>query len=127
MGSTWSFPPAPRPPTLTAMADAARVLLAGMTPILRDLVRDVLGAQPDIEVVGEVDADAELAAVARQRGANIVLVGGEELQMPDAWWAVLALRPPVRLLALTGRGGGATVCEALDELSLDDLLAAIRR
>lgn len=83
--------------------DKIRVLLADDHAIVREGVRMILEAQPDMEVVGEVADGREAVEQARQLSPNVVLM---DIAMPgmsglEATAAIKKELPEVQVLALT--------------------------
>jgi DNA-binding NarL/FixJ family response regulator len=80
-----------------------RLLLADDHTILRDGIRALLSAEPDLEVVGEATNGAELLALLDNTAADVVLM---DVQMPvlDGFATMPELRqrfPDVRVLVLS--------------------------
>ena len=80
-----------------------RILLADDHTILRDGIRALLSAEPDLEVVGEASNGAEVLAILETTPADVVLM---DVQMPvlDGFATLPELRsrfPEVRVLVLT--------------------------
>ena len=80
-----------------------RVLLADDQPLLRTGFRMVLGAEPDIDVVGEAGDGAEAADLARRLLPDVVLM---DIRMPRmdgvaATKVIVQAKLPVRVLILT--------------------------
>ena len=80
-----------------------RLLLADDHTILRDGIRALLSAEPDLEVVGEASNGAEVLALLETTPADVVLM---DVQMPvlDGFATMPELRlrfPEVRVLVLT--------------------------
>lgn len=80
-----------------------RVLLADDQDLIRGGLRAILDAEPDMEVVGEAADGAAAAALAKRRGADVVLM---DVQMPgtdgiEGTRRVLEAAPDARVLVLT--------------------------
>ena len=87
-----------------AALEQTRVILVEMRRMLREIVREVVSSQPDLEVVDE-DDDASLATI-RASGACVVITqrgepAGERIAR------FLGTRPQVRVLALSSDGATA--------------------
>jgi DNA-binding NarL/FixJ family response regulator len=106
-----------------------QVLLVGMPRLLRDLVHEIVSLEGDLEIVGEVGPDSALPA---GLAPDFVLVGIDDPGRLEAQLAVLQDHPRARILAVSGDGRDAAVCELrpqrveLGEISPTMLLAAIR-
>ncbi|SNT58578.1 DNA-binding response regulator, NarL/FixJ family, contains REC and HTH domains [Asanoa hainanensis] len=114
-----------------------RVLLADDQPLLRTGFRMVLGAQPDLDVVGEAGDGAEAVNLARRLLPDVVLM---DVRMPRmdgvaATRAIVEARLPVRVLVLTTFDLDEYVVGALragasgflaKDIPADDLVTAIR-
>lgn len=103
-----------------------RILLVDMTPMLRDIVREVLQAQPDLDIVGELPGEAPLVKAVDEGRVEVVIVGADRIGFPEAWFDLLEGRPQVKLIALLAHGRQGAICRALSQSSLNDLLDAIR-
>lgn len=114
-----------------------RVLLADDQPLLRTGFRMVLGAEPDLDIVGEAGDGAEAVELARRLLPDVVLM---DIRMPRmdgvaATRAIVAARLPVRVLILTTFDLDEYVVGALragasgflsKDVPAEDLVAAIR-
>ncbi|MFD6650544.1 response regulator [Micromonospora chalcea] len=86
-----------------AVSRPVRVLLADDQPLLRTGFRMVLGAEDDLDVVGEAGDGAEAVELARRLLPDVVLM---DIRMPRmdgvaATRAIMSARLPVRVLVLT--------------------------
>ena len=98
-------------------AGRVRVLVCDDHPIVRSGLRGVIGAQPDMEVVGDAANGVEAVALAHQLGPDVVLM---DLRMPkmggaEAIKEIKARRPGVGVLVLTTYDTDADVLRAVEE------------
>jgi len=114
-----------------------RILLADDQPLLRTGFRMVLGAEDDLDVVGEAGDGAEAVDLARRLLPDVVLM---DIRMPRmdgvaATRAIVDARLPVRVLILTTFDLDEYVVGALragasgflaKDVPADDLVTAIR-
>jgi DNA-binding NarL/FixJ family response regulator len=114
-----------------------RVLLADDQPLLRTGFRMVLGAEADLDIVGEAGDGAEAVDLARRLLPDVVLM---DIRMPRldgvaATKAIVAARLPVRVLILTTFDLDEYVVGALragasgflaKDVPAEDLVTAIR-
>jgi DNA-binding NarL/FixJ family response regulator len=100
------------------------VLLVDDHPIVRDGLRGVLNAEPDLEVVGEAGSGAEAVALARILRPDVVLM---DLRMPgiDGATATGMIRAEVRgahVVVLTTYDTDADILRAVDAGAVGYLL-----
>ncbi len=114
-----------------------RVLIADDHGVLRDGLGRVIGAQPDLDLVGAAANGAEAVAMCRQQRPDVVLM---DLEMPvmdgiEATRAILAEVPESAVLALTSFSDQRRIVAALDagavgyllkDASADDVVRGIR-
>ena len=81
--------------------DKIRVLVANRPRLMRELVLATISDQPDIEVMGEIQDDAELAHVVAESNPDFVIVAldGKD-QRPAICDALLARFPQMKIIAL---------------------------
>jgi len=111
-----------------------RILLLRLPRLVRDLLAERLGAEPDLEVVdaGEAPGDGAAAALARLE-PDVVVVGLGADERPLVWAEMLGRLPHLKLLALEERGRDVSLYELrptrtrLGPLSPSDVVAAVRR
>jgi DNA-binding NarL/FixJ family response regulator len=78
-----------------------RVLVANRPRLMRDLILETIGGQPDIEVAGEIFEDSEiLDAVERTAPDFLIVTLGSSDERPAICDSVLARHPKVRVLAI---------------------------
>ncbi|AXO38314.1 response regulator [Micromonospora chalcea] len=120
-----------------AVSRPVRVLLADDQPLLRTGFRMVLGAEDDLDVVGEAGDGAEAVELARRLLPDVVLM---DIRMPRmdgvaATRAIVSARLPVRVLVLTTFEHDEHVVGSLragasgfltKDVPAEDLVAAIR-
>jgi DNA-binding NarL/FixJ family response regulator len=123
---------------MSAVHTVLRVLISDDDPMIRDALRDVLEAEPDIEVVGTAgDADEAIELAGEHAPAVVVL----DVRMPGgggprAAREILRRRPGTRILAFSAYDDSGTVAEMMRAGSVEYLLkgasnteivAAVRR
>ena len=94
----------PEPREHPAMTEnKLRVLLVDDHPLMRSAVKDLLRAQPDIDVVAEVDDGALAVTRARELSPQVVImdVSLPHLGGAEATKQILAANPEIRVLALS--------------------------
>lgn len=107
-------------------------MLLHMPRMLRDLVREVVAGEPDLEVVGEIDDESQLRTTMARAKPDFVIVGGERAELSPRCRALFDERPRLKVLALAGQGESGVVWELaphripLGEMSPSVLLSAIR-
>lgn len=109
-----------------------RVVLVGVRRMLSELVTEALAVDPDIEIACETVDRTELPSLASRKGADVVIIGGDEPNPSAAFDILRAVRPRLRVLAITDDGRETLLYElqphevALGQLSGAGLLDAVR-
>jgi DNA-binding NarL/FixJ family response regulator len=93
-----------------------RILLADDHPVVREGLRGMLAAEPDIDVVGAAASGAEAIALCRSLAPDVILM---DLRMPDgdgaeAIAAIRAEREAVRIVVLTTYDTDADILRAVE-------------
>jgi DNA-binding NarL/FixJ family response regulator len=107
----------------------ARILLAELPRMRRDIIADVLAMQSDMEVVGEVAALGELVEAVERGGADVLVIGRDDAALAAG---LLERRPRLKVLAVAEEGRACSIYELrprrveLGELSPQLLVDAIR-
>jgi DNA-binding NarL/FixJ family response regulator len=110
-----------------------RILLVDLPRMLRDLVLEIVNAQRDLSLVGEVSDESHLLTIAAELEFEVVIACVQSDMLPPACRDLLAVRPTLIFLAIESDGRQGYVhslrphTESLAELSPSTLLAAIRR
>ena len=111
--------------------EQTRVVLIGMPRMLREIVREVISAEPDLAIVGEFD-DQYAARLAIDAQAAAVVITALEEASPIDFGHLLSEHPHLRVLSLSADGSESFLCElrpheqTLGELSPNELLGVIR-
>jgi hypothetical protein len=109
-----------------------RVLLAGMSNMLSNIITGALAQAPDIVVTGQVGKDADLAAEVRGVSADGVIVQTSQPEAGEVFAPLLRIFPALRVLAIDAAGRNGFVHELrlfsipVAELSADVLQSALR-
>lgn len=123
---------------MSALPTLLRVLISDDDEMIRDALREVLDAEPDIEVVGAAGDADEAIDLAELHAPSVVVL---DVRMPGgggprAAREILAQRPGTRILAFSAYDDSGTVAEMLRAGSIEYLLkgstnteivAAVRR
>ena len=114
--------------------DKIRVLVANRPRLMRELVLATISDQPDIEVIGEIQNDSEIAQVAAESKPDFVIIALDRNdQRPEICDELLAQNPQIKILALAPeRNRGMCIWAILDirtatvESSEEGILNALR-
>jgi chemotaxis response regulator CheB len=83
------------------MEKPIRVLVANRPRLMRELILTTFSDQPDIEIVGEVADEADIAVSVEKTNPDFVVVSQDKLgERPSICDAVLRQRPEVRIIAV---------------------------
>jgi DNA-binding NarL/FixJ family response regulator len=78
-----------------------RVLVANRPRLMRDLIRETIGVQPDIEVTGEIGEESQILDAMEQTKPDFLIITlGDSDERPAICDSVLARHPEVRVLAI---------------------------
>ena len=77
-----------------------KIVLANRPRMMREVIKEMIEAQPDMEVVGEVLNPVDLLVAVRETAADAVILGLEDSEEPGVCSHLLAEYPGVTILAL---------------------------
>jgi hypothetical protein len=113
--------------------EARRIILAGESRLLMEMLRRAISKSPGLEVVAQVADLASLPAAVERFGAQGVIMSlRPEAKIPEVVSGLLAAHPSLLVLALAADGSQARLEwmepheEIFDQLSLDELVATLR-
>jgi len=111
-----------------------RVLLAVDQQMNRQLLRDAVASEADMEVVGEVAEPVDLLVRVAETGANVVLCSwAESAEVPPICTHLLAEYPGLLVVGLSESGISAWACQQTITLTrlprpgISELLSEIRQ
>ena len=102
-----------------------------MSPLLREIVRETVAREPDLDVVAEHDADVAVRVAVEQDDADFVIVGSDAIA-DAAVESLVAADRGIRALELRSDGKTSVLYELrphrvlMGELSPKTLLQTIR-
>ena len=111
--------------------ERTRIVLIDMPPLLREIVREAIDGEPDLDVVAEHPGDVDVRHAVERDEADFVIVGSEAaaaLGVP----ALIGGGARVRALELQGDGRNGVLYElrphrvSLGEISPQTLVQSIR-
>jgi hypothetical protein len=128
-----------RGPVLTTLpVPRTRLLLAAVPPLLADIVRDTLAAEPEVEVMpAAATGPAELDRRLDQTAADVLLAESDGAGLTDRHLELMYRHPRLTLLLVSPDGADAAVCRLVPERKVlvrpspgglaEAVLAAVRR
>lgn len=91
-------------PDMRQTTAKARVLLSIELQLLNDLLKSLLSAEPDVEIVGEVVDPADLLVATGQAEADVVIQRWPSNEMPGICSHLLAAYPDLTVIGLSTEG-----------------------
>jgi DNA-binding NarL/FixJ family response regulator len=86
------------------MEKPTRILVANRPKLMREVILAALADQPDIEIVGEVSEEAEIADQVRAKLPDLLVIALDESeQRPAICERVLRDHPALRIIAVASR------------------------
>jgi DNA-binding NarL/FixJ family response regulator len=111
--------------------DRTRVVLIDMSPLLREIVRETLAREPDLDVVAEHEADVDVREAVDRADADFVIVGSDATANAGVR-SLVGKGARLRALELYADGRESVLYElrphrvSLGEISAETLLRTIR-
>jgi DNA-binding NarL/FixJ family response regulator len=111
--------------------ERTRIVLIDMSPLLREIVRDVIVQAPDLELVGEHDVAEDVGEVVERDRADFLIVGSDAAS-GDGVRSLVGAGLGLRALEVHSDGKESVLYElrphrvSLGEISSDTLLRTIR-
>jgi len=111
---------------------STRILLAELSPALRQALVPVLADQVDVELVGDVSGAIEILLAVGETRADVVVLGMPGIELPGIAGQLLDEYPQLKVLAVNLERRRALLYELrpqlllVGEVSADGLLQAIR-
>jgi DNA-binding NarL/FixJ family response regulator len=76
---------------------------------MREVMRQLIERQPDMEIIGEVSDLSALVRVAKETAADVIIVALEDSEALELGSQLLAECPDVVILALASKGDAAFI------------------
>lgn len=107
------------------MGDKCRILIADDFPLLREDLAELIGRQPDMEVVGATASGAEIVALAESMEYDLILMDIEMEQMNAGILAaekIREMKPDANVIFLTAHETKEMIVTAMGAGALDYLV-----
>lgn len=117
---------------VTAPPHRVRVVLADLSPLLRDIIGEIVTSEADMTVVAELPDTARLLSVIPERGAEVVIMRCDSTASPGLIKEMLGLAPRLKVICLETDRYEATLHELkpgstrFPNPSVNNLIGAIR-
>lgn len=112
--------------------ERTRIVLVDMPPLLREIVRDTLAREPDLDVVAEHDPDVDVRSAVGETDVDFVIVGAEATTARMGVASVVGAQRGIRAIEVQSDGKESVLYElrphrvSLGEMSPETLLRTIR-
>ena len=104
--------------------EETRVVLQ-LPRMVSDIVRDILEAKANVEIVATLDAEDRLDDVLLRHDPDMVILSEAEFSLPAAWLDLLEAHPGLRLLAISSGGHRSALCEVLGNVRPQELVTVV--
>ena len=112
--------------------ERTRIVLVDMPPLLREIVRDTLAREPDLDVVAEHEADTDVRSAVDEADADFLIVGADATTALTGVAFVVGAQRGIRAIEVQSDGKESVLYElrphrvSLGEMSPETLLRTIR-
>jgi len=111
-----------------------RVLVANRPRLMRELILTTFADQPDIQIVDEVQDEADIPASVEKTNPDFIVIGQDILGVrPNVCDTVLRRRPDIRIIAIVPHQGysvyywaSLNICSSDVEASEEAILGLLR-
>jgi chemotaxis response regulator CheB len=110
--------------------ERTRIVLIDMSPLLREIIREALVPEPDLEVVAEHEGPVDLRNAVERDGADLVILGADA--SADSVESLIKANSGVRAIEVRSDGRESVLYElrphrvSLGEISSETLVRTIR-
>lgn len=110
-----------------------RIILCNRPRLVREMLREIIAHQPDMEVVGEFVNPIDLLVVTQHLKPDVVVIALQNSEDPGLCSHLLAEHPNLTILALASDTASAFIqqlcprSKEIKELSRDTLLQTLRQ
>ena len=110
--------------------ERTRIVLIDMSPLLREIIREALVPEPDLEVVAEHEGPVDLRTAVERDGADFVIFGADASD--DSVRSLIAANHGLRAIEVRSDGKESVLYElrphrvSLGEISSETLVRTIR-
>jgi DNA-binding NarL/FixJ family response regulator len=112
--------------------ERTRIVLVDMPPLLREIVRDTLAREPDLDVVAEHAAAVDARGAVGETDADFLIIGAEATTTRMGVASVVGAQRGIRAIEVQSDGKESVLYElrphrvSLGEMSPETLLRTIR-
>jgi chemotaxis response regulator CheB len=112
--------------------ERTRIVLVDMPPLLREIVRDTLAREPDLDVVAEHESDVDVRSAVGETDVDFLIVGAEATTARMGVASVVGAQRGIRAIEVQSDGKESVLYElrphrvSLGEMSPETLLRTIR-
>ena len=103
-----------------------RVLVANV-PLMFEQIITMALEENGVTLVGSLPSSDGLLDAVDNLQADVVVIGGEDFELPESWTNILRERPKLKLLGVAPGEQQSALCELLDDAAPEQIVDAIKR